>query len=490
MTPDRTDAGPERLPFDLCVVGVNHQTAPLRVRESLSYTESAAIHLLRLALEGAADPRGLRVREAAVLSTCNRTEAYLILAPSGAEGSLSAFFKGTGSESGIGAVAASGIASAGAGSGDSAGASDTIERRLSRLLCGEHGEIAREHPQSFYHLWGREAADHLFRVASGLDSMVQGEAQILGQVRRAHQIARQAKGIGPILDRLFSSAFHAGKRSRSESAIGRGAVSIASVAVELAVKVVGPLGRRSALVIGAGDTGRLAAQHLSSEQPHRLWIANRTLERAQALADEVGGVALPLTDAPAVMAEADVVVVAVSSPDPLITGALARAALRRKRHSTVFMDISVPRSIEPSVRELDGAFVYDLDALEKVIKENQARRSEEVPRVELILEEELGQYSRWVASLGAGPLITQIRQRFEKVREEEVRRYARNAGSEELQRIERITKGILNKLLHGPTVHLRNGGAADPDSLELLRRIFQLDSDAEVPPEIDEKDQS
>jgi glutamyl-tRNA reductase len=427
--------------FEVHLIGVNHQTAPTAVREALAYSESEAARWVELAVEkDAVDLGGPRLAEAALLCTCNRTEAYVVLSPPSDPKSL----------------------------GD-------LERRLSRLLCEFRPGVALNHDGILYHRSGAEAVHHLLRVAAGIDSMVQGEAQILGQVHGAHEMASEAGGIGPVLDRLFAGAFRAGKRARSETEIGRGAVSVASAAVELAIKVVGSLEKRTCLVVGAGDTGRLVAQHLAFQNPLRLRIANRTLERARELAREVGGDALGLDDLPAALSHADLVVVASFAPEPIVTRAMVQPAIHHKSRSTVFIDISVPRNVESSVHHLDGAFVYDMDALHKIVRENVTRREEEIPKVEVILRDEAAQFSRWLDSLAAGPLIAQLRDHFEIVRREEVRRHAAGLTTREIEAVERATRGLLNKLLHGPTVHLRNGGGRDPETLEMIRRIFQLD---------------
>jgi glutamyl-tRNA reductase len=441
--------------FELRLVGLNHRTASTGIREALSYTEAEVIGWVGLAVEeGAIDLAGSQIREAALLSTCNRTEAYLVLTPPPPQDRTS-----------------------------------ELERMLTGLLCGGRSALAAQHAEAFYIRTGAEAVRHLYRVASGLDSMVQGEAQILGQVHRSHEMAREAQGLGPLLDRLFTSAFHMGKRARSETDIGRGAISVASAAVELAVKVVGSLNRRTVVVVGAGETGRLVAQHLAEEKPHELWIANRTLERAEELAREVNGRAISLEALASTMAGADLVVSATFAPEPIITRAMVQETARHRRRSLVFIDVSVPRNVEPSVHELEGAFVYDMDALQKVVNENLARRGEEIPRVEAILEEEIGQFNRWIGSLSAGPLIAQLRARFEDVRQEEVRRHARGLKAHEIEAVERATRGLLNKLLHGPTVHLRNGGRDDPASYDLIRRMFRLEEKPEEETRAEERSQ-
>jgi glutamyl-tRNA reductase len=428
-------------PIEVRLVGLNHQTAPTEVREALAYSESEIGRWIRLSVEqDAIDLGGPRVKEAALLCTCNRTEAYVVLSvppemPREAD----------------------------------------LRQRLARLLCGERLDALARNDDVLYQRQGSDAAHHLLRVASGLDSMVQGEQQILGQVHQAHELAREAHGIGPILDRLFSSAFRAGKRARSETDIGRGTVSVAGAAVELASKVVGSLARRSVAVVGAGETGRLVAQHLAAENPHDLVILNRTAERAERLAREVNGRAAPLDALGGILARMDLVVVAASAPQPIVTRAQVQPALRHRPRSLVFIDISVPRNVEPAVHQLDGAFLYDLDALQQIVRENLLKRQEEVPKVERILEEEMEQFCRWFRSLAAGPLIAELRDRFEQIRQGEIERHARHLGPKEREAAERATRGLLNKLLHGPTVHLRNGGSSDVEAVELIRRVFQLD---------------
>ncbi len=438
--------------FELHLVGVNHLTAPVAVREALSYSELEAARWVALAVErNAVDLPGYSIREAAVLSTCNRTECYLVLASSAP--------------------------------GDAHGRGGSrLEARLARLLCGTRPDLQQEHHGAFYFREGEPAARHLLRVAAGLDSMVQGEAQILGQVHRAEEVAREAGGIGPILDRLFASAFRAGKRSRSETEIGRGAVSVASAAVELAVKVVGSLEKRKVLVLGAGETGRLVAQHLAHACPAELWIVNRTLSRAQTLAAEVGGTAAGLDDLARAMEQTDVVVAATQAESPLVTRSMVQSVMRRRRHSTVFIDISVPRNIEQAVHELDGAFVYDMDALQKIVRDNTLRREAEVPRVEAILAEETEQFLRWLNSLSAGPVIALLRDHFEEIRREEVQRHGRALGPKEMESVERITKAVMNKFLHGPTIELRRGETSDPHALDLVLRLFGLDQAAGANP--------
>lgn len=442
-TPHDPPAGP---PIDLRLVGLNHLTASTAVREAITYSERAAGHWIRLAVErDAIDLGGPRVLEAALLCTCNRTEAYIVISTPPASTP-----------------------------------EDELQARLARLLAGpQYAEIARQ-PDLLYQRHGREAVRHLLRVASGIDSMIQGEQQILGQVHQAHERAREAGGVGPVLDRLFTTAFHAGKRARSETAIGRGTVSVAGAAVELGIKVAGPLARHRVAVLGAGETGRLVAQHLAGERPLELVVVNRGLERAEALARETGGTALSLEGLPDLLQRVDLLVVAAGAPQPIVTPALVKAAQRHRSRSLVLVDISVPRNVDPAIDRLDGVYLFDLDALDEIVRDNLRRREDEVPKVEQLVDQELDRFCAWFRSLAAGPLISALRARFERIRHEEVQRHARHLNDREREAVERATRGLLNKLLHGPTVHLRNGGARDLEGLETIRRMFQLESGAEA----------
>ncbi|MCC7142098.1 MAG: glutamyl-tRNA reductase [Candidatus Eisenbacteria bacterium] len=412
-------------------VGLNLHSANSELLEAFAFSGDEAARWVETVLL-----RDSGVREAAVISTCNRTEAYLVVAES------------------------------------------ESSRELLPLLTGPRSDLAHRNSGAFAERVGLDGARQMFRVACGLDSIVVGEAQILGQVRDAYELAKRAGGIGPVLERLFQSAMHAAKRSRSETEIGRGSVSVASAACDLAIKVVGDLKKRNVLVVGAGETGSLAARHLKAEGPAAMLIANRTLEKAEELAREVGGRAATLDALPTLLREVDVVVTATSSPVPVFTQPMIREVLRGRSRSLVFVDIAIPRDVDPKIHDLDGAFVYGMEALDRIVKDNLSRRQREIPKVESIVEEELQSYARWLASRSAGSVIVELRERFETVRRSEVERMARGASAAEQEMIERLTRGIVNKLLHAPTSHLRNGGASDPDTVELVRQLFQLNGDA------------
>lgn len=432
-------------PGELYFVGTSHRLAPIEIRERIAYDEDKAYRWIE-SLRGAPDPMltqaGVEVQEAALISTCNRTEAYFVLG----------------------------------GNVPNEALDQDLRHALLRRLLGAHNALLDEHPSIFERRRGSDVPRWLFRVATGVESLVMGEAQILGQVNRAHELARNAGGVGPILERLFQSALHCGKRAHTETEIGRGSVSVASAACELAVKVVGSLRKRSALILGAGETAELTAKHLFDEHPDELWIANRTLAHAEAVCARVGGKPVSLDRLPELLTRVDVVLCATASPEPLVTRVMVQTAVRRRPRPLVFIDIAIPRDVDPAVHTLDNAFVYDMDALDKVVRENLARREREIPRVLTISEDELQHFNRWLTSRASGTLIVELRERCEELRRTEVERGARKRSAEEREVLDRVTRGLLNKLLHGPTSMLRNGAGADPETAALIRRLFQLDT--------------
>jgi glutamyl-tRNA reductase len=280
------------------------------------------------------------------------------------------------------------------------------------------------------------------------------------------------------LNRLLPTALRAGKRARAETEIGVGTASVASAAVGLAAMVFGDLTRRRVLVVGAGATARLAAQHFAKRRPAALRIANRTPERAASLAAELGGEALGLEELPRALARSDVVVCATASPAPLIDGEMVRGALRdRPRQSLVILDLAVPRNVEPAVANLENVFLHAIDAVQTIVDLNLARRRRAIPRVEAIVEQELEGFFAWLRSLETTPTLRALRERFEAIRAEEVRRHGGGLTREDADRLERLTKSLVNKLLHGPTTRIK---ACDPGSpegslrLDAVRDLFGL----------------
>jgi glutamyl-tRNA reductase len=327
---------------------------------------------------------------------------------------------------------------------------------------------------SGFQRFGAEAARHLFRVAAGLDSMALGESEVLGQVRQALSIAHETGTSRVVLHRLFESAMRGGKRVRTETEIAAHPLSIASIGVELADKVFGDLAARTVLVIGAGETGALFARHALEAGVRDLRIANRSRERAEEVARAVGGRALPLESVAEELSRADVVVGATASPEPIVTRGDVEAAMRQRRGRPMFfLDLAMPRDIEPAVRDVYNVFLYDLDGLEEVAAENRRRRLREVPRAESILEEELGRFLSWYGNLSVVPTVTDLKRRLEALRDGELARLP----DAERERMRPIADSIVAKLLHEPMRRLKS--EEDPsrklERVEAIRHLFDLD---------------
>jgi glutamyl-tRNA reductase len=430
--------------MELVVCGVNHRTSPVELRERLALSPDA----VRAWLAGARDADS--VREVAVLSTCNRTELYAV----------------TNHGEGAAALAHARLSDL-AGANGRNGASDP----------GTGIPIAPEH---VYAHRGADAARHAMRVAAGLDSLVLGERQILGQVKDAYALARTAGTVGAVLDRMFGAALHAAKRVHTDTEVGSGAVSVASAAIVLAEKVLGTLAGRKVLVIGAGDTGTLAARHLAKHQPAALLLANRTLARAEALAAEVGGRALALDAIPAALAEVDVTVCTTRATDYVITAGMVSKALRgRSGRALVLVDIAMPRNVDPAAAAADNVFVYAIDALSAVVDHSLARRRRETIRADAILEEEAEKFGTWLRSQAAMPLVRELHEHFERVRADEVKRSLKHFSPEEQPHVEQLTKALISKLLQAPTIRLKGIDPAQESGLcwaETVRGLFALGS--------------
>jgi glutamyl-tRNA reductase len=417
------------------MLGVNHRSAPVERRELIALSLEEG----RLALRGLAADAGLS--ECALLSTCNRTEIY-------------AFSSDV----------------------------DAAERSIRAGFVKLRGADLLEPGPHRYRLLGPEAASHLMRVAGGVDSMVLGEMQILGQVKDAYALAREEGALGVRMDKLMATAVRAGKRARAETAIGAGAVSVASAAVSLAAKVFDDLSGRSVVVVGAGETGRLAGQHFAERSPGRLRIANRTPERAAAVAAELNGEGVPLTELGAALADADVAVCATGSPAPVVTPEMVAKAMRRRpNRPLVLIDIAVPRNVDPAA-ERENVFLYAIDALQTIVDQSLARRRREVPRVEEIVREECDRYFGWLRGLDATPVLRELREHFERVRVAEVRKSLRHFSKDEQDRVERLTRSLVNKLLHLPTTRLKTIEPGSPTGLtrlDTVRELFGLDEEHE-----------
>ena len=370
--------------MSIVLVGINHKSAPVEVRERLAFTEDACATGLRTLVDGDV------VREGLIVSTCNRVE---VLAETASER-----------------------------------LGETIER-VNQFLSKTDSL-----PRSFFetHLYQHtddEAVRHLFRVTSSLDSMVVGEPQVLGQVRRAYSIALEAGTAGRILNRLVHHAFRVAKRVRTETGIGANAVSISYMAVELGKKIFNSLEGHTALLIGAGEMAELSARHLISAGVSRVLLANRTEERANRLASELGGETINIDDLSAYLAEADIIICSTAADHYLITEQMAREALSKRRNRPSFLiDISVPRNIDPAVGKLPNVFVFDIDDLESVISSNIREREREAERAELIVESEIMQFQQTLRVLDIGPTIGALRNKLQDIAKGELTRQRNRLG--------------------------------------------------------------
>jgi glutamyl-tRNA reductase len=411
------------------VVGVSHHGAPLDVRERLAYRSSEVHGVLDRVRQMA------EVREAVLLSTCNRTELYVVEGESDAAAAVWSLY---GERLG----------------GDASG----------------FGYVRRD----------RDAVAHLFRVVSGMDSMVVGEAQIHGQVRDAWEASRPRSGV--VLNRLFQTALLVGGRVRSETALGHGAMSVSSAAVQLAKKIFGSLVGKRAMVLGAGEMAELALASLQTEGVRAAVVANRTFERAQALAGLYGATAVHYEEAWTALADVDVLLCSTASPHLVVSADRVRDGLHRRGDRPLcILDIAVPRDVDPSVAEMDNVFLYDLDDLRAVVSASVERRRGEMPAAEQVIVEEVEKYWQWVAGLAAVPVVTQFRDEMNRVRERELEAALRKLGDltpEQRAAVEHFSQSLMNKFLHEPTVRLRSAAANGRGLgvVDAARYLFGLDA--------------
>ena len=396
----------------LVLVGLSHHVAPVELRERVT-----------LDLEGAARLAG-SLGDAVCLSTCNRTELYV------------------------------------------AATEDAAAARALEELAGEplDGVLYRLHEEA--------AALHLFRVAAGLDSLVPGEGEILGQVRDAYEAVTP----GALLDRVFRQALAVGKRVRTETAIGESPASVSSAAAALVAQVFGELGGTSVLLIGAGRIGELAASNLASRGATIAYVANRTPATARELAHRFGAEALTLSDVPEKLADVDAVVSSTSAAEPVLR---AEDVPARRRRPLFFVDIAVPRDLDPAIGKLDGCFLYDIDDLEAVVAETLSGRRAEAQRAEELVAAEVERYREWRASLDVVPAIASLRARAEEIRSAELAKLRGRVSDDERQTLESVTSQILNKLLHLPTVRMKEAAVSSDGALyaDAVRHLFGLEEE-------------
>ncbi|PYQ46566.1 MAG: glutamyl-tRNA reductase [Acidobacteria bacterium] len=419
----------------IIVIGVSHRTAPLPVREALAFPrDQLRDALLRLRAETGAG-------EVMILSTCNRVELYARQ--------------------------------------DDPGAVDALESFLARY----HARDGRELHAVVYRYADADAIRHAFRVAASLESMVIGEPQILGQVKEAYQAAEEAGTLGSALNALRNRSLAAAKRVRTETGIGRNAVSVSYVAVELARKIFGELKDKNVLLVGAGKMSELAARHLVRSGGRATVLGGRTFEKAAELAAALGGKAAPLESLRDELARTDIVISGTGSPGIVIHEAdveSARAARRGRHARPLFLiDIAVPRDIDPGVRKIGGVFLYDLDDLKTVAEANLRERLKESAAAEALVEREVREFLDWQKAREVVPLLNELRRRAEEIRRHELEKARRRIGpltAEQDEAIVAATTAIVNKLLHSPTVHLKEAARESdaPEQLSLIRKLLGL----------------
>jgi glutamyl-tRNA reductase len=423
------------------VVGINHRGAPLEIRERIAYAPNEIGEALS-ALRAAAS-----VREAVALSTCNRTEVYLV---EGGEDAAPAVW-------------------------------ESLSERLGAEASG-YGYVRRD----------REAVAHLFRVASGLDSMVLGEAQIHGQVRDAWEVSRAHSG--PMLNRLFQTALLVAGRVRNETSIARGAASVSSASVQLAKQIFGSLAGKRAMVLGAGEMAELALECLADQGVRTSIVANRTYERAVEVAERYGAMAMHYEECWSELSNVDVLVCSTAAPHTVVGVEHVRPALAtRGDRPLCILDIALPRDVDPLVGRLSNVFLYNLDDLQAVVSSNLERRRGELPTAEELIDGEVARYWDWVAGLAAVPVLTEMRERMDALRARELEsalRKLRHLSDGDRAAVEELSKSLMNKFLHAPTVGLRSAAANGRGLgvVDTVRYLFGLETAApEATPLEDER---
>lgn len=422
----------------LALTGINHRTAPVEVREKLAFREEDIPSTLRML-----QSRG--IHEALILSTCNRVEIAAALPPDAA-----------------------------------------IDMLLDGLL-GSRDDVSTEALRPHLYVYEDAAAiRHLFRVAASLDSMIVGEPQILGQLKQAYMQARDHGSIGTVLDAVLTRAFHVAKRIRTETEIGESAVSVSYAGVELAREIFGSLAKKRVLILGAGKMSEGAARHLLRAGASEILITNRTPERARELADALRGEVVPYERFPQHLAEVDIVIASSAAPGYLIGPEMMRRALEARKNKPMFLiDIAVPRNIDPAVNNLEHAFLYDIDDLQRLTDRNLQARKEVAQAAEKIVAEEVRRLEARLREREVTPTIVSLQEQLEEIRRECVERYRGRLGSlsEDQERaLEALTRGIINKVAHGPISELRRQAAAQAETstrgegelVSAVRRMFGL----------------
>lgn len=415
--------------MDLLVVGLNHKTAPVSLRERIAFAPEQmghALHDLRVTEE---------LTEVAILSTCNRTEIYAIKP-------------------------------------------DADEQGISAWLANYHNLTVEGLSESLYIHRGSSSVRHLLRVASGLDSLVLGEPQILGQVKDCFEQATAHKTMGPELNRLSQNTFHVAKKVRSSTAIGQNPVSVASTAVDLASQLFATLSGCNVLLIGAGETIELVGKHLRNQDARQLVIANRTLANAERLADELDGIAAPLSDIPNHLVNSDIVIASTASQLPILGKGTVERALKERRHKPIFMvDLAVPRDIEPEIGNLRDIYLYTVDDLEQIIAENISNREEAAREAETIIESAIVEFDQYDRSRSAIDLMVRFRKHHEEIKEAELEKALQklHKGEDPEKVLATLANQLTNKIIHTPSIQLKQASAdGHEEIIDAISHLFQL----------------
>lgn len=414
------------------VVGLNHKTAELSLRESVALDASDMESALTDLIEDGLD-------EVAILSTCNRTEVYAV-------------------------------------AGSSHEAMAAVHRFFTdRVTPSQRQSIA----DALYIHAGFDAASHLFSVAAGLDSLVVGEAQVMGQVKEARRRAAKERAVGPVLSNLFDQALRVGKRARTETGIGEGAASVSYAAVELAKKIFDDLTDKKILLVGAGKMAELAAKNLVGQGTPQVMVANRTHARAETLADRVGGQAVSFDAIPTLLEQVDIVIASTGSQTALLgVDDVQQAMARRKGIPLFLIDIAVPRDIDPAVHQLDGVFLYNVDDLQSVVESNLEQRRRHIEAARAIVFKEAGRFERWLRQRAATPVISALRQKVDETANQEVERVLRRLDhlpEREKEEVRSLARAIVGKLLHEPTVKLKASAEAGGELFTAAAELFDLE---------------
>jgi glutamyl-tRNA reductase len=418
--------------MNLLSISINHRTAPVELREALHLSSEEIKELLK-------ELKGNLFSEGFILSTCNRTEIYgFPVAPQTNFKDIQKFL---------------------------------IDRKTTASLS----------PGNFQNFFSCGAVNHLFKVAGSIDSLLIGDNQIFGQVKEAFLLSEEANFVGFLLRKVFDSAIIVGKRAKTETEISDGAITISYAAVQLVEKVFSYLNKKSALIIGTGETGELAAKHLKDKGIGNLAVTNRTLTTAEKLAREVNAKVIPFDDFRKHLHEYDIIISATSSPDPILSYNNIKSAMKHRNNTPlILMDIAVPRDIDSNAKTIENVFYHDIDSLKIIVDQNLKKRQSEIPKVQKIVMDELVNYFSWYNSLEVTPTIISLRKLFEDVRSEELEKVKNKLNAEEIETVELVTKRIINKILHQPTTELKKLSETGTNSEEsavfvsAIKHIFGL----------------